>query len=106
MNKKKLEEQFIQQKLDEKWLSGKNYGVQEPIISEIDGQRQVTISAYMLASAIINTPASTIKNKGYVKLSLGKDKELAIDLTTREVLYFDDETGEETYLDDIILKDR
>ena len=28
----KMEKQLVQQNLDEMWLSGKNYGIQEPVI--------------------------------------------------------------------------
>lgn len=100
-NRQKLEEQFIQQELDEQGLSGKLYGVQEPKIAFTkDKRRKVTINAYTLASIIRNAVPKS-KRQSMLNFQLGKDKTLSIDLCTLEVLYFNDRTCEETYLDDV-----
>ena len=95
----KLEKQLLQQ-LDEAGLSGKLYGCQEPVIklSKAKG-RKVTINAYTLISSIIE--AIKERKADRIVIPLGTEKELMIDLITREALYFNDRTAEESYLDNI-----
>lgn len=98
----KLEKQLRQQELDEMGLSGKLYGRQEPKITKTKAKgRKVAISAYMLATTI-----SKLTKKTYVKIALADEEELAIDTITREVLYFNDKTGEESYLDEIVFSEQ
>ena len=97
-----MEKQLVQQNLDEMWLSGKNYGIQEPVIKRTKAKgRKVSINAYTLISAIKNVLEEGGKNADYIKIPLGFKKELALDLVTREILYFNDRTCEESYLDNI-----
>lgn len=98
----KMEKQLLQQELDERWLSGKNYGTQEPVIKKTKAKgRKVTINAYSLITAIKNALEEYSGDEAYIKIPLGFEKELALDLRTREALYFNDKTGEESYLDNI-----
>ena len=96
----KLEKQIILQNMNETGRTGYLYGPSEPKIkgSRAKG-RKVIINGYTLASAIVD--AIREKEKHYVTIPLATNKKLAIDLVTREVLYFNDKNGEETYLDSI-----
>lgn len=97
---KKLEKQLVQQELDERGLSGKLYGVQEPKITRTKAEgRKVLVSAYMLAQAI--RAAIRRGEEHYVTITLGERKTLAIDLVTLEALYFNNKSGEESYLDSV-----
>lgn len=96
----KLEKQVRLQFMNETGRTGYLYGEQEPRIkgSQTKG-RKVIINGYTLASAIVD--AIQKGEKDYVTIPLATNKKLAIDLVTREVLYFNDKSGEETYLDNI-----
>lgn len=96
----KLEKQLTLQEMNETGKTGYLYGPFEPKIkgSQAKG-RKVIINGYTLASAIVD--AIKKKEKDYVIIPLATNKSLAIDLVTREVLYFNDRSGEESYLDSI-----
>lgn len=99
-NRRHLENCMTQQVLNEFGLTGKDYGCQVPLIKKSPTKgRKVTINAYTLASAVVD--AIKKRSKDYVCINLGMDKQLKIDLVTREVLYFNDKTWEESYLDNI-----
>lgn len=62
--------------------------------------RKVEIDAFTLVSTI-----AKLTKKDYVNIKLGNDKELAIDTVTGEILYFNDRTCEESYLDKIVFSE-
>lgn len=93
-------EQTTLQIMNETGMTGYMYGEQKPKIKgSMTKGRKVIINGYTLASAIVD--AIKKREKDYVMIPLASDKNLAIDLVTREVLYFNDKNGEETYLDNI-----
>ena len=61
---------------------------------------KVKIDTYSLVALI-----AKLTKKEYVDIKLGDKQTLTIDTVTGDVLYFDDNTGEETYLENIVFSE-
>lgn len=95
-----LKDEAVLQYLNERGNTGYSYGPQTKVSKTKTEGRKVTMNGYTLASNILK--AVQDGDEEYVEIILGSGKVLAIDLLTREALYINENTGEETYLDTII----